>query len=80
MQRDGEASRDGGGRNESRPLGGVAAVMTPLLIADLKECKDIPVGIGDLEAPQPSVDERQLLHEQHTALAELVEERSGSSV
>src|SRR5437867_233347 len=39
--------------------------------------KDIPVSIGDLEAPQPLVYERQLLYERHTALAELVEERVG---
>src|SRR5437870_4744753 len=39
--------------------------------------KDIPVSIGDLEAPQSLVYERQFLYERHTALAELVEERVG---
>src|SRR2546428_11115939 len=48
-----------------------------LLVADLKKGKDIPVSIGDLEAPQPLVYERQLLYERHTVLAELVEERVG---
>src|SRR5262249_54037894 len=51
-------------------------MQTPTLRgAELKKGKDIPVGIGDLETPQPIVDERQLLHERHTALAELIEER-----
>src|SRR5688572_21746655 len=49
----------------------------PLVAAEVKEGKDIPVGIGDLEAPQPVVYERQLLCERGTALAELVEERVG---
>jgi hypothetical protein len=45
--------------------------------ADLKKGKDIPVGIGDLEAPQAIVYERQLFHERHTPLAELFEEHVG---
>ena len=48
-----------------------------LLVAGPKEGKDIPVGIGDLKAPQALVYERQLLYERRTALAELVEERVG---
>src|SRR5262245_17203415 len=36
--------------------------------------QDISVGIGDFEPPQPVVDERQLLHERHAVLTELVEE------
>src|SRR3954469_6380871 len=42
-----------------------------------KKRKDIAVSIGDLEAPQPTVDQRQLLHERRTALAELFEEHVG---
>src|SRR5256885_16881708 len=49
----------------------------PLLVADPKEGKDIPVGIGDLEAPQAVIDERQLFHERRTSLLELVEQRVG---
>ena len=45
-----------------------------LLVADLKEGKDISVSVGDLEAPEPLVYERQLLDERHTALVELIEE------
>jgi hypothetical protein len=45
-----------------------------LLIPELKEGEDISVGVGDFETPQSIVDEGQLLHERHTALAELVEE------
>src|SRR4029079_8446433 len=41
----------------------------------LKEDKEIPVRIGDLESPQPVFDERQFLHERDSAAAELVEER-----
>ena len=48
-----------------------------LLLADLSEGKDIPVGIGDLEAPQAVIDERQLFHERRTPLLELVEQRVG---
>src|SRR5262249_125273 len=48
-----------------------------LLVAEAKEGKDISVGIGDLEAPQPLVYERQLFHERHTAPFELVEEGIG---
>src|SRR5712671_7381473 len=48
-----------------------------LVAAEVKEGKDIPVGVSDLKAPQPLVYERQLLDERHTALAELVEERVG---
>src|SRR6267142_4036684 len=47
----------------------------PLLVAEPKEGKDIPVGIGDRESPQPLIYERQLLYERRTAPAELVEER-----
>ena len=47
------------------------------LVADLKKGKDIPVGIGDLEAPQAVIDERQLFHERRTPLLELVEQRVG---
>src|SRR4051812_27536586 len=47
------------------------------LMAEVKEGKDIAVGIGDLKAPQPIVYERQLLYERRTALAELVEQRVG---
>src|SRR5258705_799083 len=49
----------------------------PPVAAQVKEGKDIPVGIADLKAPQPLVYERQLLYERRTALAELVEERVG---
>ena len=48
-----------------------------LVVADPKERKDIPVGIGDLEAPQPIIDERQLLHERRASLAELTEKHVG---
>src|SRR6185295_18993805 len=48
-----------------------------LVAAEVEEGKDIPVGIGNLKAPQPLVYERQLLYERRTALAELVEERVG---
>src|SRR4249919_1604267 len=46
-----------------------------LRVAEPKEGKNIPVGIRELEAPQPIVYERQLLDERHTALTELLEER-----
>src|SRR6185295_10782644 len=49
----------------------------PLIATEVKKGKDIPVGIGDLKAPQPLVYERQLLDERRTAPAELVEERVG---
>ena len=48
-----------------------------LLAAEMKERKDIPVGIGDLKTPQSLVYERQLLDERRTPLAELFEERVG---
>src|SRR5688572_5241031 len=48
-----------------------------LVVAGPKEGHDIPVCIGDLEAPQPIVDERQLFHERRTPTAELVEQRLG---
>src|SRR5712691_12240688 len=51
--------------------------MLLLLLADPKEGKDIPVGIGDLEAPQAVIDERQLFHERRTPLLELVEQQVG---
>ena len=48
-----------------------------LFVADPKEGEDIPVSVGDLEAPQTLVYERQFLHERRAPLAELVEERVG---
>src|SRR5262245_13119105 len=54
-----------------------SAMLRSLRVAKPKESKNIPVGIRELEAPQPLVYERQLLDERHTALAELVEERVG---
>src|SRR5262249_46555943 len=49
----------------------------PLLFAEVKEGKDIPVRVSDLKAPQSIIDERKLLHERRAAPAELVEERVG---
>src|SRR5262245_50616820 len=46
-----------------------------LLVAELIEDKDISIGIGDRESPQPLFYERQRLYERRTASAELVEER-----
>ena len=51
-----------------------------LVVAGPKEGHDIPVCIGDLEAPQSIVDERQVFHERRTPKAEFVEERPGSRV
>ena len=48
-----------------------------LLVAGSKEGEHVPVGIGDLEAPEAGIDERQLLHEGCTSLLELVEQRAG---
>src|SRR5262245_41470584 len=53
------------------------AFAAALLVSELKEGQDIPVGIGDLEAPQPLVYERQLLYERRPPLAELGKERIG---
>src|SRR5512143_3253944 len=43
----------------------------PSVFTEPKEGQDVPVGIGDLEAPQPVVDEGQLLHERRPPLLEL---------
>src|SRR5262245_4981836 len=56
-----------------------AATSTPmptgdLLVAELIEDKDIPIGIGDRESPQPLFYERQRLYERRTAPAKFVEE------
>jgi hypothetical protein len=42
--------------------------MTPLFLADPKEGKDIPVGIGDLKSPESIIDEWQLLYERGNPL------------
>src|SRR5262245_31507936 len=48
-----------------------------LLVAEPEKRKDIPVGIRDLEPPQPIVDERQLFHERRAPLSELAEKHVG---
>src|SRR5580765_622006 len=47
------------------------------LVTTAKEGNDIAVGIGDLEAPQAVIDERQLLHERRAPPLELVEQHVG---
>src|SRR5262245_15625341 len=56
-----------------------AATSTPmpaaaLVVAEMIEDNDIPVGIGDRESAQPLFYERQRLHERRTAPAKFVEE------
>src|SRR5262245_22790843 len=48
-----------------------------LLVTDAKESKNIPVGIGDFEAPEAIINERQLLHERRAPPLELAEEHVG---
>jgi hypothetical protein len=65
-------------RRQCKAIGRFLLLLGPnLVVAEPKEGKDIPVGIGDLEAPQPIIDERQFLHERRAPLAKLVEERVG---
>src|SRR5262245_60606340 len=59
------------------PLSACNTPQWPLLVAQPKEGNDIPVAIGDLEAPEALVYERQLLHERRAAPAELVAKHVG---